>query len=115
MFVLRFLLLLLFLLPLPNLTLLLRFLSLQFLQLPYLSSASPPRAPRLDPRVAQFRHTCTNQSELRNQRALFEFELRFEAIDALFRSVAVIVGAFRRNSEIVVRVFGFLFSFRCHG
>ena len=59
-------------------------------------------------------HAAINH-ELRNPRAVFEFELRFEAIDALFRSKAVILGPFRRNSEIVVRVFGFLFCFACHG
>lgn len=79
------------------------------LQLPYLSSAPFPRALRLDPRASQFRYTRSNQSRAAQSAHVFEFELRFEAIEALFRSIAVILGLFRRNSGIAVRVFGFFF------
>lgn len=86
------------------------------LQLPYLSSAPFPRALRLDPRASQFRYTRSNQSRAAQSAHVFEFELRFEAIEALFRSIAVILGLFRRNSGIAVRVFGFFLScFACHG
>jgi len=50
--------------------------------------------------------------ELRNPRTVFEFELRFQVIEALFRSIAVILGPFRRNSGIAVRVFGFFVLLR---